>query len=160
MDAKDIDVSLANPFLGAAYDVFKQLFQVELQKGAMVIKSNPSSDHEVAIIIGVSGDKHTGVVVYSMKEFSAKKIVNTLDPSGGITENSESFADALGELANMISGNAMAAFSKKGTPLTITTPSVVVGTAFEMHLLDQTTLSIDMSSPFGKLEINVAIKKY
>ena len=60
----------------------------------------------------------------------------------------------------MISGNAMSDFSKKGINLTIATPSVIVGAAFEMHLLDQTTLSADMMSPFGSMEINVAIKKY
>ncbi len=159
MKAKNIDISTVNPFLGAAYDVFKQIFGCELSKGQISLKKNPSADNEVAIIIGISGGRHTGVVVYSMKIYTAKKIVMNLDPDSAVSENDDAFADALGEIANMISGNAMSDFSKRGMDLTITTPSVVVGDAFEMHLLDQETLATTMNSPFGALEINVAIKK-
>lgn len=159
MDEKNLDISMVNPFLGASYDVFKQIFDCELKKGQITLKANPTADHEVAIIIGISGKEHTGVVVYSMKLYTAKKIVMNLDPDSKINERDEDFSDALGELANMISGNAMSDFSKNGISLTITTPSVIVGDAFEMHLLDQSTLSTIMTSPFGTLEINVAIKK-
>ena len=159
MDAKNIDISVVNPFLGAAYDVFKQLFGCELKKGQICIKRNPTAEHEVAIIIGISGKRHTGVVVYTMKIYTAKKIVMNLDPDNAVSEKNEAFSDALGEIANMISGNAMSDFSKRGISLAITTPSVIVGDAFEMHLLDQETLAADMMSPFGTLEIHVAIKK-
>ena len=67
MNAKDIDITLVNPFMGAMYDVFKQIFECELRKGQISIKKNPSAGNEIAIIIGISGKRHTGVVVYSMK---------------------------------------------------------------------------------------------
>lgn len=159
MNKKNIDIATVNPFLGAAFDVFKQMFGCELKKGQIGLKSNPTADNEVAIIIGISGKNHTGVVVYSMKLYTAKKIVMKLDPDNDLSEKDEAFSDALGEIANMISGNAMSDFSKRGISLAITTPSVIVGDAFEMHLLDQSTLSTSMTSPFGKLEINVAIKQ-
>lgn len=160
MNKKDIDITLVNPFLGAAYDVFKQLFNCELRKGQISVKNHPSAKYEVAIIVGISGKRHTGVVVYSMKDYTAKKIVKSLDPDADLSVKNEVLSDALGELANMITGNAMSDFSKKGVDLTITTPSVIVGAAFEMHLLEQTTLSSDMISPFGILEVNVAIKQF
>jgi len=156
---ENIDISLVNPFLGAAFDVFKQLFDCELKKGPISLKENPTASYEVAIVIGISGNRHTGVVVYSIKNYSAKKIVQKLDPDADTSVESVAFSDALGELANIISGNAMAAFSKQGLNLSITTPSVIVGDAFEIHLLDQTTLSTTMMSPFGEMEVNVAIKK-
>lgn len=159
MNIKEIDLSLVNPFLGAAYDVFKQIFDFELKKGQICIKKNPTAKFEVAIIIGISGEKHTGVVVYSMKKYTATKIVHHLVPDPELANDEQNYTDALGEMANMISGNAMTIFYTNGINLTITTPSVIIGDAFEIHLLDQTTLSTDMMSPFGVLEINVAIKK-
>lgn len=158
-DIKDIDITLINPFLGAAYDVFKQLFNCELKKGPISLKKNPTASYEIAIVIGIAGEQYTGVVVYSIKNYSAKKIIHQLDPDTNMTENRSAFSDALGELANIISGNAMASFSKQGRNLKITTPSVIIGDAFEINLLDQTTLSTTMISPFGEIEINVAIKK-
>lgn len=156
---KDIDISLINPFLGAAYDVFKQLFDCELIKGTISLKKNPTASYEVAIVIGISGEQYTGVVVYSIKSYSAKKIIHRLDPDTNMTENRTAFSDALGELANIISGNAMVSFSKQGLNLKITTPSVIIGDAFEINLLDQTTLSTTLMSPFGEIEVNVAIQK-
>ncbi len=160
MTTKDINVSLVNPFLGAAYDVFKQIFGCELKKGKITLRAEPSANNEVAIIIGITGSRYTGIVVYSMKNYTAKKIVNNLDPEIQLPNDKEMFSDALGELANMISGNAMSEFSKNNIKLSITTPSIVVGDAFELHLLKQTTLSADMISPFGTLEVNVAMKQY
>ncbi|MDD5067002.1 MAG: chemotaxis protein CheX [bacterium] len=160
MENKDIDLTLVNPFLSAAYDVFKQIFNCELRKGQITIKQEPLAAYEIAILIGITGDMYTGVVIYSMKKYSAVKIAQSLDPNAHITEGNESFADALGELANIISGNAMSEFAKNGVNLTITTPSLIKGEAFEIHLLKQTTLCAEMISPFGVLEINVAIKKF
>lgn len=159
MDAKDLDLTMVNPFLGATFDVFKQLFNVELQKGGISIKSAPSASNEVAIIVGITGTNHTGVVVFSMKKYSAVKIVSVLYPDAQVSEKDDSFSDALGEIANIISGNAMRVFGAQNLSLNITTPSVIIGQAFEVHLLDQTTLSSEMQSPFGVLEINVAIKR-
>jgi len=161
LSKKNVDITLINPFLGATYDIFKQVLNCELRKGQISIKKDPSAKYEIAIIIGISGDRHTGVVVYSMKDYTAKKIVRNLNPEFEMSNyDNEILSDTLGELANMISGNALSNLSNLGINFTITTPSVIVGDAFEMHLLEQTTLSSDMLSPFGDLEINVAIKKF
>lgn len=160
MTNKDIDLTIVNPFLSAAFEVFKQVLNCELRKGQITIKQEPLASYEIAILIGITGDLYTGVVIYSLKRYSAIKIANSLDPNGHFTENSDNFADALGELANIISGNALSDFAKNGINLTITTPSLIKGEAFEIHLLKQTTLCAEMISPFGVLEINVAIKKF
>ncbi len=159
IDVKELDLSMVNPFLGATFEVFKQLFNVDLTKSGISMKKAPSATNEVAIIVGITGATHTGVMVLSLKKYTAIKMVRILYPDMQINEKDEEFSDALGEIANIISGNAMNQFSKNGMSLNITTPSVIVGQAFEVHLLDQTTLSTEMQSPFGVLEINVAIKK-
>jgi chemotaxis protein CheX len=158
VNEKELDVTMVNPFLGAAGEVFKSLFKCELVKDQITIKKDPSASNDIAIIIGVTGDVYTGVVVYSMKKYTALKLVNFLDSTIN-GEKDQSFSDALGEIANIISGNAMGVFTAQGISLNITTPSVIIGKAFEIHLLDQTTISAEMQSPFGVLEINVAIKK-
>ena len=158
MESKDLDITMVNPFLSAANDVFKQLYSCDLKKGSISIRKDPTATYDVAIIIGITGNAHTGVVVFSIKKYTAQKLVSHLDASIQ-NEKDQAFSDALGEIANIISGNAMAVFSAQGMKLNITTPSVIIGEAFEIHLLDQTTLSTEMSSPFGMMEVNVAIKK-
>lgn len=158
MTARDIDVTMVNPFLASASEVFRQLFKCELTRGQISIRKDPSATNDVAIIIGITGASHTGVVVFSMKTVTARKMVNMLDPSIA-GDRDKAFSDALGEVANIICGNAMAIFTAQNIELNITTPSVITGQAFEIHLLEQTTLCAEMHSPFGPIEINVAIKK-
>lgn len=160
MEGKVKDMSNINPFVKAAQDVFQHLFNAEIKKGDISDKINPSASYEVAIIIGVSGTHYTGVVVFSMARSTAVKIVKAFDAEMDVDEESAGFADALGELANIISGNALSEFSKEGVLLTITTPSVVIGQAFEVHLLDQKTITVEVVTPYGNLQINIAIKKF
>lgn len=160
MSAKDIDLTLVNPFLVATNDVFKRLFNLEMKSGEIIIKDNPSASYEIAIIVGISGKEYTGVVVYSMKKDTAMKFVENFDKKITISDEDDSFVDALGELGNIILGNALSEFCKHNIFLSITTPSVIIGQAFEIHLLNQTTLSTDIMSSFGILQINVAIKHF
>jgi len=159
MKNQKINATLVNPFIKSAVDVFKQLFSTALTKKDLILKKDPTASYEVAIIIGISGAHHTGVVVFSMKKYTALKLVGVLDSD--ITEkNSEHFSDAIGELGNIISGNALSEFAKNKIEMNLTTPTVIIGDAFEMHLLEQTTLSAIMTSIFGDIEINVAIKEF
>jgi len=160
MNNKDLNVNYINPFLEAAIHVFKQLFNFELKKDKISLKGSPSPELDVAIIIGITGH-FVGVVVYCMKNYTAKKITSTLleeELQTMVTE--ENINDALGEIANMITGNATGLIKNKTKDLEITTPTVVTGDAFNLTLLKQTTVIIDMISPFGKIQINIALKKY
>jgi chemotaxis protein CheX len=159
IDVKEIDLAMVTPFLTATHDVFKRLFHVELTKGGITMKRSPRASNGVAAIVGLRGVTHAGVMVLSLQKATAMEMVRALYPERKIDEKDDVFADALGEIANIISGNAMGLFSKAGTQLRITTPSIIIGQAFQIHLLDQTTLSTELNSPFGLLEINVAIKR-
>jgi CheY-specific phosphatase CheX len=58
----------------------------------------------------------------------------------------------------MITGNAMNLFAYSGKQIDITTPTVVSGKDFTITLVKQTTLSINLYSTIGQLEMNVALK--
>jgi len=58
----------------------------------------------------------------------------------------------------MITGNAMNIFAYAGKRIEITTPTVIDGKNFTITHVKQTTLAISLYSPFGQLEMNVALK--
>jgi CheY-specific phosphatase CheX len=97
------------------------------------------------------------MVAYRMKEQTARRLVGHLDPT--MADFQESLFDGLGEIINIVSGNAVQHLSKNQFDLAITTPSVVAGNRLEMHLLSQTAYSVTMLSPFGEVGIDIAIKK-
>jgi CheY-specific phosphatase CheX len=97
------------------------------------------------------------MVAYRMKDQTARRMVGYLDPT--MADFQESLFEGLGEIVNIISGNAVQHLSKNQLDLAITTPSVVAGNPLEMHLLNQTPYSVTMLSTFGEIGIDIAIKK-
>ena len=153
----NINAEYVNPFLEAASAVFKQLLNVDLRRGKLVIKDVPQPSHDVAIIIGITGAV-TGQVVFSMCLEMVGKIAKVLTPGLSDKDIANEWKDIVGEVANMITGNAMNLFAYSGKRVEMTTPTVIEGESFTITLIKQTTLGINLYSPFGQLEMNVALK--
>ncbi len=79
--------------------------------------------------------------------------------AGGSQAEDTQEVDRLGEVINIVSGNAIQHLSRNGIELAITTPSLVVGESLEIHLLNQNTYSITMLSALGEIDIDIAIKR-
>lgn len=152
-----INAEFVNPFLEAASAVFKSILDVDLRRGKLIIKESPIPSLDVAIIIGITGGV-TGEVVYSMGYNMVKKIAQVLVPGLNEQQIQEEYKDIIGELANMITGNAMNLFASTGKRISMTTPTVIEGKEFTITLIKQTTLGINLYSPMGQLEMNVALK--
>jgi chemotaxis protein CheX len=156
----NVNAEYVNPFLKAASSVFKSVVGVDLRRGKLVVKDKPTPSHDVAIIIGITGGIQ-GVVVYSLSMVMVYKIADILMPGLSKEQIDSEWKDIMGEFANMITGNAMNLFSDvtKGTQqVQITTPTVVEGKEFTISVIQQTTLGINLYSPMGSLEMNVALK--
>jgi chemotaxis protein CheX len=152
-----INAEYINPFLEAATVVFKSILKIDLRRGKLIIKDNPVPSMDVAITIGITGGI-TGEIVYSMSFPMVDKIASVLIP--GLTEDQikSEYKDIVGELANMITGNAMNLFASTGKIIDITTPTVVEGKDFNITMVKQTTLGITLYCTMGQLEMNIALK--
>ena len=153
----NINAEYVNPFLEAASAVFKSVLNVDLRRGKLIIKEHPQPSQDVAILIGITGSIN-GEVVYSMGYPMVQKIAEILSPGLTPQQIEIEHKDIIGELANMITGNAMNLFAYSGKTIDITTPTVVSGRDFTITLMKQTTLGINLYSPYGQLEMNVALK--
>ncbi|MCU0846679.1 MAG: chemotaxis protein CheX [Spirochaetes bacterium] len=153
----NINAEFVNPFLEAASAVFKSVLNVDLRRGKLVIKESPIPSMDVAIIIGITGGV-TGEVVYSMGFNMVEKVCQALVPNLSKEQIYSEYKDIIGELANMITGNALNLFASTGKKIDITTPTVVEGKDFTITMIKQTTLGINLYSPMGQLEMNIALK--
>lgn len=152
-----INAEYINPFLEAASVVFKSILNVDLRRGKLIIKENPIPSLDVAIIIGITGGV-TGEIVYSMSYPMVQKIAEVLMPGMSQEQMMNEYKDIVGELANMITGNAMNLFASTGKVIDMTTPTVIDGKNFNITMIKQTTLGITLYSPMGQLEMNIALK--
>lgn len=118
MEAKDIA-----PFVRSLGNVFSTMFQVHVSADNPKFKDPATPCHEVSGIISLT-DEVTGAVVLNMPGETGIRVVE-LFTGMKLELDDPDFADAIGELVNMITGGAKAEF--EGRRVSISCPSVVVG---------------------------------
>ena len=150
-----INPRLIVPFVNAVRAVFSTMVGVSTTIGRPQLKRNPAPSYDVSSIIGFSGDV-MGSVVVSFQKAAALKLVSAF-AGVEITADSPDFADAVGELANMIAGNAK---KDLGSAASITVPNVVIGTGHCIAGLSGVPcLVIPCSTPVGDFAVEVNIKQ-
>ena len=123
-----MDVKYINPFMTAIRNVFNTMLNMDVEFDKPHVRTAVDTTHDVSGVIGLSGDVD-GVVIVSFPRLAATRIASTF-AGVDLSETDDDFADAIGELANMISGNAKKDFD--GLQVFISPPSVVVGSSQEL----------------------------
>ena len=116
-------VEYINPFIVATRHVFETVASCTVHAEAPELSTREGTMYDVSGIIGLSGGARGSVVISFPKEV-ALKIVTAF---AGIESKclDEDFCDAIGELANMVAGNAKK--DLEGLNVSISIPSVVLG---------------------------------
>jgi chemotaxis protein CheX len=154
-----IDAKYVNPFITAGMNVIAQVSGIEIRRGHLSYKDKPDPSHGVSIIVGVYGFL-TGQIVYSIKRELADKIVDSMLADSTPQERKVLYIDALGELANMITGNAASLLNqKRDLALKITTPAIAMGEGLSIKLVSSPTIVLGLYSQFGQVEVSIALKE-
>ncbi len=149
-----MDVGYINPFLTAVQNVFETMIEVPYTLGKPSLKKDMSSSYEVSGSIGISGEV-VGCVVVSFPKVIALQLASAL-LGEDLQEVDEDCTDAIGEIANMVAGDAKKEFPKGNT--TISVPSVVVGKHRIAFPKGVPIISIPCQTDHGTFAIDVALK--
>lgn len=118
-----MDARFVNPFVRSVCNTFETMCHTTVRVGKPQLKSGDDPSADVSGVIGFSGDAAGSVVLHFSFEMAAKAAGAfagmPIDPSHS------DFADAIGELANMVAGGAKAQFD--GLNISISLPNVIVG---------------------------------
>ena len=110
------------PFLDATKSVFKSMLDMEID--SLPGDENPKQEENVRIEIAMVGDL-SGSVVYNFPKSTTLNIVKTL--SGMEADRLDDFATSmLGEMANIISGNAATSLSGANCKCDIRPPQITI----------------------------------
>ncbi len=146
-----------NPFISNAVSVIEQLANIKFEKTDLTIKEDTTPSNDISIIIGITGFIE-GQVVYSLKEHTAQRIAQAVKPNEKTTVDSDFIESSIAEIANIITGRATIDLSGEDKILFITPPSVIIGRDYSINFLKLKTISVNLGSRFGTMEINIAIK--
>jgi chemotaxis protein CheX len=153
--APSVSSKLIVPFMNAVREVFQKMAGVPTTIGKPFLKTDATVTYEICGIIGFSGEI-TGSVMVSFSDAAAEKLVEAF-AGVAMTRNDPDFADAIGELANMIAGSAK---KNLGAMASISTPSVVIGSGYTVCTSRNVPcLVIPCGCCFGDFSVEVSIKK-
>lgn len=143
------------PFLAATKRVFDTMIGVPFSLAKPQLKQGDKASHEISSIIGLSGNV-TGCVVISFSSEVAFQLVSSLIGQE-VTELDADCTDAIGEIANMIAGNAKTDFPSSNNSISV--PSVVIGKHKVSYPSGIPVISIPCSTDKGQMIIDIAIKE-
>ncbi len=149
-----MDVKFINAFVGSIQHVFKTMLDLDVAIGKPTLKGAALVSADISGIIGLSGEVQ-GCVVLSFPSKAASTIASKF-AGAELTVEDEDFSDAVGELANMVAGNAKKDFH--GYDVNISLPSVIIGSG---HRVSQSKASpflmIPCETALGTFAVEVAL---
>jgi len=114
-----------NPFLHATINVLSTMAMISSKPGTPGVKETDAAIGDITGIIGLTGYAE-GSLAVSFSESCALKIVENMIGEK-YNELNQEVGDCVGELVNMISGDARAQLQKLGFVFTAAIPTVVRG---------------------------------
>ncbi|MBT8343004.1 MAG: chemotaxis protein CheX [Desulfatitalea sp.] len=150
-----MDPNYIKPFVIAAKRIFETMITVPFSLGKPVLKTSNEVPHEISSIIGISGNV-SGCVVLSLSEEVAFQLASALIGEE-VNALDEDCTDAIGEIANMIAGNAKTDFPSKDNSISV--PSVVVGKHKVTYPSGIPIITIPCKTDKGEIIIEVALKE-
>ncbi len=138
-----MDVELAKPFIKAAVSVISTMAFITPRAGKPFVKKNSMAQGDVTGLVGLTGEKN-GSVSLSFSRTCAVAIVKNM-LGDDISDIMNDVKDAVGEITNMVSGQARAGLAEKGLVFQGSTPSVIMGDGHTISHMAKTPI---MAIPF------------
>lgn len=118
-----MDVRYINPFVKSVSNTLQTMCNMTIKVGKPEMKKGDNPTADVSGVIGFSGDAAGSVALLFSFETAAK--LATAFAGTEITPEHPDFADAIGELTNMVAGGAKSQF--EGLDISVSLPNVIHG---------------------------------
>ncbi len=150
-----MDVKIINPFLAATSNVLKTMAMIDPVPGKPFLKKDETAHGDVSAIIGITGAAQ-GSMSLSFTEPCIRAIVANL-LGIEVKELNEEVKDAVGELTNMICGDARRRLAEDGFALQAGIPTIVSGKNHSItHIHKGPCLAVPFKTANGSFVVEVA----
>ena len=153
-----MDARFINPFINATLNVLETMASTKAEAGKPYLKKDHVASGDVSGIIGLTG-KVSGTISVS---FTAKSILAIVSSMLGeeMKELNEEIKDAVGEITNMISGQARQELEQLGRSLQAAIPTVIMGKNHSItHVTTFPIIAVPFSTANGGFTIEVCFEQ-
>ena len=154
-----MDVRYINPFLAAAVHVLRTMAGIEATPGKPFVKGGTRALGDVSAIIGITGAAE-GSMALTFSESCIKAVVKNLFQAP-VHEIDDEVKDAVGELTNIICGDARKRLREEGlSSLKAGIPTIVTGKDHSIkHINNGPHLAVPFETEHGVFVVEVAFNK-
>ncbi|MCG8640441.1 MAG: chemotaxis protein CheX [Desulfobacterales bacterium] len=153
-----MDVKLVNPFINATINVLETMAFVNVEAGKPYLKRDNVAVGDVSGVLGLTGIAN-GTIAVTFEERCILTVVSNMFGET-MTELNSEIADAVGELTNMISGQARRELEEMGKVFKAAIPSVITGRNHSItHYTEGPKIAIPFSTDGGKFTIEVCFER-
>jgi len=148
-----VDVDYINPVIAGLEEVFDKMLNCKVERTGLGLMENNQALYPVSGIIGISG-KGVGTVVLSMQPSVALKAAGVMLMTDAPTEIDDDVLDAVGEITNMVCGNAKAKLERY--QLSISLPNILCGDNCRLHFPQHSSpISVPFKCEWGLLALQI-----
>ncbi|MGE0201123.1 MAG: chemotaxis protein CheX [Candidatus Melainabacteria bacterium] len=128
-----LDATLVNSLIKATTDVLSMMTQTEVNVKEVKPQADYHASGDLSALIGITGTGGEGMVALSFPLNLSTLLVSRLLGVNADSITSEDRCDGIGELVNMISGNAKTTIaSESGNTYKLSLPSIIQGKGHEV----------------------------
>lgn len=144
-----------NPFIESITEVFDNMLEAKVKMGKPGHSVSSKGTPDIIGIIGLSGTAQ-GIVALTLPVKTALSVISRMVGMEFKTVDS-SIIDGVGELINIIVGNAKSKY--KGHRITISLPTVVRGSIHQVGKLENTVfLTVPFESELGNFSLMITLR--
>ncbi len=144
-----------NPFLSSVASTFHTMLGTEVRRGPMSLRDPAKKSYPISGVIGLTG-KAVGTVVINLSEEVALKAASAL-LMDDIRVINDDVLDAVGELANVIAGQAKAELEQY--ELSVSLPNVVTGDNHRVRFPSSSSpVCVPFETDLGPLQLEVGFE--
>lgn len=147
-----MDPTHAQPFITATKNVLQAMANFDVVVGTPYLKKDLVARGDVSAVIGITGEKN-GTFSISFDRPTAIHLVQQI-LGDAIEDILQDVQDAVGEITNMISGQARVGLAEMGIKLQGSTPSVIMGNGHTIaHMSTAPTIAIPFTCQAGNFTL-------
>lgn len=152
-----MDINIAKPFMKATIEVLGTMAMIKPEPGKPFVKKDNVARGDVTGVIGITGEKNGTISVTFTKDCAVAIVKNML--GGDIEDIIQDVKDAVGELTNMISGQARRGLSEMGYVFQAATPTVIMGANHTIsHVSNSPIMAVPFTTEHGEFTVEVSFE--
>jgi chemotaxis protein CheX len=152
-----VNVAFLNPFLESVFAVLKAEVSITVERGELQLQRAAYTTDEISVLISLIGQV-SGVVIIGMDEHTGIDVVSRI-LGQPFTEFDELAQSGIGELGNVIAGQASNRLFEAGYETKISTPTLVLGKGTLISTLDFDRVVVPLKTELGDFQMQLALKE-